>query len=69
MRAGYVTGQFYRAGPPGVVITWRDGSTTTYSARALVVLERQPLRVRGRLFRTTSSGTLAYEAPALVGQP
>ncbi len=68
MRAGYVTGQLYRAGPRGVVITWRDGSITTYSARALVLLEHQPLRVRGRLFRTTSNGTLAYEAPMLVPQ-
>jgi hypothetical protein len=62
----YVVGTLYRTGPRAVVITWRDGSTTTHPARALVVLEHQPLKVRGRLFRYTGGGTLEYEAPALV---
>jgi hypothetical protein len=61
-----VVDKLYRAGPQQVVITWRDGSITTYPARALFVLERHPLRIRGRLFRVERGTALGYEAPALV---
>ena len=66
MRAGrYVVGTLYRAGPGGVVITWADGTTRTYSAREQVYLKHQPRRIEGRLYRRRGS-VLEYEAPALV---
>jgi len=66
MPAGrYVVGKLYRAGPRGVVITWSDGSTKTYSAREQIYLKERPRRIEGRLYRTRSH-VLEYEAPGLA---
>jgi hypothetical protein len=62
-------GKLYRAGPGGVTVTWRDGSVSTYAARTIIVLDRLPLKVEGRLFRTTRTGALGYEAPRLEPVP
>jgi len=47
----YVVGRRYRAGGHGVTLTWPDGTSTTYAARAVFRLERVPIKVTGRAHR------------------
>lgn len=65
MSARYVIRQEYRVGPRGAVVTWRDGSVSTYAPYTVVMLDRMPLKIEGRLFRSSRHTSLGYEAPAL----
>ena len=47
----YVVGRRYRAGGHGVTLTWPDGTTTHYAARAVFRLEQLPVKVVGRAHR------------------
>jgi hypothetical protein len=64
-----VVGLLYRAGGHGVTLTWRDGTSTTYAARAVFRLEQMPSRVKGRAFRLSNGAAMTYEAPAPVPRP
>jgi hypothetical protein len=59
------TGKTYRVGSSGLKVTWRDGSVTTFQPQSVVTFSAVPLRIEGRLYRTTRSERLGYEAPAL----
>jgi len=47
----YVVGRRYRAGGHGVTLTWVDGTSTRYAARAVFRLEQVPIKVSGRAHR------------------
>lgn len=69
MQGRYVVGKLYRAGPHGVSITWRDGTTTAYPARALLTLDQAPRRIDGRLYRALRGNQVQYEAPTMIPEP
>ena len=63
---GLVLRELYRVGPGGVRITWSNGSVSEYTAHTVVMLDRMPLKIEGRLYRLSREyGQLGYEAPAL----
>jgi len=53
----YVVGRRYRAGGHGLTLTWTDGTTTHYAARAVFRLERVPVKVTGRAHRISDGMT------------
>lgn len=62
----FVVGMRYRAGGHGATLTWADGSSASYSARAVFRLEQLPVHVKGRVFRVDA---LNYETPGPVPDP
>jgi len=54
----YVVGRRYRAGGHGLTLTWPDGTTTRYPARAVFRLEQVPAKVVGRAHRIADAMTL-----------
>lgn len=63
--SGVELGARYRAGPDGVLVTFRHGSVAQLAPFASIRFNEQPQKIEGRLFRVGRRNQPVYEAPTL----